>query len=181
QYEVKRLADKRAKENPEDRKERLPAKRTKEMNRRQSLRARETDVERNTRLERDREQHRAKTSAKNDSNMATNPNCAVCGYKVLARNWSKLAIRSFPNLHLLRPQSEEIPDSVLKISFLRFTKIFSGFDVLVNGALLGRCGIDTTTGLVFVCLGCQTFLKNNATPASALSRLYSPDDPLDEE
>jgi hypothetical protein len=58
---------------------------------------------------------------------------------------------------------------------------FSDFDVLVNGALLGRCGIDTTTGLIVVCRGCQTYLQNNATPPSALSRLYSPDDALDEE
>ena len=33
QYEVKRLADKRAKENAKERKERLTAKRAKEMNR----------------------------------------------------------------------------------------------------------------------------------------------------
>jgi hypothetical protein len=57
QYEVKRLAEKRAKENATERKERLTAKRAKEMSRRQNLPARETDAERNTRLERDRDQH----------------------------------------------------------------------------------------------------------------------------
>jgi hypothetical protein len=54
---VKRLAEKRAKENATERKERLTAKRAKEMSRRQNLPARETDAERNTRLERDRDQH----------------------------------------------------------------------------------------------------------------------------
>jgi hypothetical protein len=58
QYEVKRLADKRTKENAKEREERLTAKRAKEMSRRHNLRAHETDVERNTRLERDRDQHR---------------------------------------------------------------------------------------------------------------------------
>jgi len=53
--------------------------------------------------------------------MATDRNCAVCGYKILTQNWSQLTIRSFPNLHLLRPQSDEISDSVLKINFSRFT------------------------------------------------------------
>ena len=57
----------------------------------------------------------------------------------------------------------------------------SGFNFLVNGALLGRCGIDTTTGLTVVCRGCQISLQNNATPPSALSCLYSLDDVLDEE
>jgi hypothetical protein len=58
---------------------------------------------------------------------------------------------------------------------------FSGFDVLVNGGLLGRCEIDTTAGLIVMCRGCQTSLQNNATPSSALSRLYCSDDVLDEE
>ena len=58
---------------------------------------------------------------------------------------------------------------------------FSGLDVLLNGALLVRNGIDTTTGLIVVCRDCQTSLKSNATPASALSRLYSPDDVSDDE
>ena len=58
---------------------------------------------------------------------------------------------------------------------------FSGVDVLLNGALLGRNGIDTTTGLIVVCRDFQTSLQSNATPASALSRLYSPDDVSDDE
>ena len=55
---MKRLVDKRTKENAKEREERLTAKRGKEMSRRHNLRAHETDVERNTRLERDRDQHR---------------------------------------------------------------------------------------------------------------------------
>lgn len=47
---------------------------------------------------------------------------------------------------------------------------FSGLDVLLNGALLGRNGINTATNLIVVCRGCQTTLQSNATPASALSR-----------
>ena len=66
---------------------------------------------------------------------------------------------------------------MLKIDYVRRTlETFSGFDVLLNGAVLGRRGIDTTAGLIVVCRGCQTSLQNNAVPASALCRLYSPDD-----
>jgi hypothetical protein len=63
----------------------------------------------------------------------------------------------------------------------RILETFSGFDVLVNGALLGRCALDTTTSLIIVCRDCQTSLENNATPTLAWSRLYSADDALDEE
>ena len=141
QYEVKRLADKRTKESAVEREERLRAKRAKEMNRRQNLRARETNAERYTRLESDLTSigkthsffirlpntpffltYRAKRRARNDANMTTNRNCAVCGYKIVTQNWSHIAIKSFPNLHLLRPQNEVIPSSVLQISFSRFTR-----------------------------------------------------------
>ncbi|CAF4499533.1 unnamed protein product, partial [Rotaria magnacalcarata] len=74
----------------EEREERLTTKCPKEVSRRHKLRWHETDVERNTRLERDRDPHRAKTRAKNNSNMATGRNCAVCSYKILTRNWSQL-------------------------------------------------------------------------------------------
>jgi hypothetical protein len=53
--------------------------------------------------------------------------------------------------------------------------------LLVNGALLGRLGIDRTTGLITVCRDCETSLENNATPKSALSRIFSPDYMSDDE
>jgi len=58
QYAVKRLVDKSVKENAEEGKERLRGKCAKELNRRQNLRAHEVNVERNTSLECDRDEHR---------------------------------------------------------------------------------------------------------------------------
>lgn len=63
----------------------------------------------------------------------------------------------------------------------RILETFSDLDVRLNGGLLARHGFGMTTGLIVLCRDCQTSLQKNTTPESAVSRLYSAEDVLNEE